>query len=153
MAQDIYGVDTQVGGAWQLDGAVINIEEADELVITNTNITYNRGVTKFSPLNQRKRYLVMGEANGAITLGMIIGPSKNILAFIKRYADACNVNKNVLTVMPAGIKQCEDDQELIEFICNGCLINSINISVTQVGGGLTMVGAGLGMSFISLQLK
>jgi len=151
---DIFGIDTQIGGAWQLDGAVLNIEDADELVVTACTITYNRGSSKFSPLNQRKRYLLTGAANGTIALGFIIGPSRSIKEFLERYADACQVTKNVLTIQPAGIKECETDSFTpIEFICNGVLLNNINISVTQIGQDMTMVGAGLGMSFISLQLK
>lgn len=151
---DIFGADPQIGGAWQLDGAVLNIEEADEIIVSQINITYARGITKFTPLNQKKRYLVTGESNGDITMSAIIGPSKNIRAFIARYANACNVTQNVLTVMPVGVKACDESQETPpEFICNGVLLRNLSISVTQLGQGLTMVGAGMTMHFISLSIK
>lgn len=151
---DIFGADPQVGGAWQLDGAVLNIEEADEVIVSQINITYSRGMTKFTPLNQKRRYLVTGESNGDITMSAIIGPSKNIREFIARYANACNVSKNVLTVMPVAIKACDDDFPTPpEFICNGVLLRTLSLSVTQLGQGLTMVGAGFSMNFISLSIK
>jgi len=154
MARDLYGMEPQVGGAWQLDGVVLNIEDAEELVITSAGLTYNRGTTKFSPLNQRKRYIVTGEANGAITLGMIIGPSRDIKNFLERYADACRVTENVLSLQPAGIKECDSDSvTAIEFQCNGALLNSFQVSVSQLGQSLTVVTAGLSMSFIALQVK
>lgn len=154
MANDLYGLDPQIGGAWQLDGVVLHIQDAEELVVTSANMNYNRGTTKFSPLNQRKRYIVTGEANGQITLGMIIGPSRDIKNFLERYADACRVTENVLAMQPAGIKECEDtDQSPIEFQCNGVLMNSFQVSLNQLGQAMTVVSAGLGMSFISLSVK
>ena len=132
----------------------MNIEEADDLIISQVAITYSRGITKFTPLNQRKRYLVTGEANGDITMSVIIGPSKNIRQFIARYADACNVTQNVLSIMPVGQKACDENLEIPpEFICNGCLLRTLSINVTQLGQGLTMVGAGMNMHFISLSVK
>jgi hypothetical protein len=153
MAKDIFNVETTIGGSWQLDGAVINLEGAEELVVTAATVQYSRGTTKFSPLNQRKRYILTGEANGRITMGLIIGPSKDIKTFLQRYADTCQVKKNVLSLSPAGLQQCEGENVPIEFICNGVLIDDLTVNVQQVGQNLTMVGAGLGMSFVSLQVK
>jgi len=137
-----------------LEGAVIHVEGADDLVVTAASITYQRAVSKFSPLNQRKKYLVTGEANGAVTLGMVIGPSKTIKEFMQRYADACRVKDNVLSLQPAGVNNCDENSFTgIEFVCNGVLLNNIQVGVQQVGGNLTVVTAGLGMSFISLQIK
>ena len=153
MAKDIYNIDTPNGDAWQLDGPVINIEDAESLIINSAALNYSRGSTKFSPLNQRKRYLVTGEANGRITLGLIVGPSRDLKAFLQRYADACQVKKNVMSIQPAGIKECENDSEPIQFICNGVFMDNIALQIQQVGQALTMVGAGLGFSFIGLQLK
>jgi hypothetical protein len=153
MAKDIYNVETVIGGSWQLDGAVINLEGAEELVVTAATVQYSRGTTKFSPLNQRKRYILTGEANGRITLGLIIGPSKSIKTFLTRYADACQVTKNVLSISPAGVRACEENVVPLQFICNGVLLDDLTVNVQQVGQNLTMVGAGMGMSFVSLQVK
>ena len=74
MALDVYGIDTLIGDSWQLEGAVMHIEGAEELIVTTADINYQRVATKFSPLNQKKKYMATGEANGIITLGMVIGP-------------------------------------------------------------------------------
>jgi len=154
MAQDIFGIDTQIGGSWQLEGAVIHIEGAEELVVTAAQINYRRSSTKFSPLNQKKKYLATGEADGLINLGMVIGPSKDVKDFLSRYADACRVSENVLTLQPAGIKECDDDEfNAVEFVCGGVLITGLNVSTSQVGSSMTVVGAGLQMQFVSLQVK
>jgi hypothetical protein len=154
MAIDVYGIDTQIGGSWQLEGAVLHIEGAEELVVTSADINYNRSSTKYSPLNQKKKYMATGEAQGIITLGMVVGPSRDIKEFLTRYADACRVTENVLSLQPTGIKECDsDDFNGIEFVCNGVLINNLRVNVSQVGQSLTVVSAGLGMSFISLQVK
>lgn len=154
MAVDVYGIDTQIGPSWQLEGAVLHIEDAEDLIVTSIDITYQRVVTKFSPLNQKKKFLATGEANGFITLGAVIGPSKAIKDFLTRYSDACRVTENVLSIQPAGVRECDqDDFTGIEFICNGVLINNLRVNVTQLGQNMTVVNAGLGMSFISLQVK
>jgi hypothetical protein len=105
-------------------------------------------------LNQKKKYIATGEANGQITLGMVIGFSKDIKAFLERYADACQIKKNTLSIQPAGTIDCDaNDSNAIEFICNGVLLNGINVSVQQIGSGFTVVSAGLTMNFITLQVK
>jgi hypothetical protein len=154
MAIDLFGIDTQIGGAWQLEGAVLHIEGAEELIVTDAGITYTRTSTKFSPLNQKKKYTATGEASGGITLGAVIGPSRAIKDFLTRYADPCQLGRNVLTLQPTGVRDCDsNDFNAIEFVCNGVLIQSFNVRVTQLGQNMTIVTAGLGLSFISLQIK
>jgi hypothetical protein len=151
---DIYGIDTEIGGAWQIEGAVLKVENGEDLIITQANLSYARGVSKFSPLNQRKRYLATGEANGTVALGAVIGPSKNIREFIEQYSDVCNITSNVLTIEPAGITPCPGETNVpLKFICQGVLLNNISVSVNQIGGSLTIVSAGMSFSFISMQIK
>jgi hypothetical protein len=154
MPQDVFGIDTTIGGAWQLDGAFLNIEDSEDLIVTSANVSYNRITTKFSPINQRKKYMATGEANGQITLGTIVGPSKGIREFIERYSDPCRLRENILTIQPAGVEPCPGEEFIpVEFKCGGVLLSTINLSVTQLGQNMTVLNAGLGLSFISLQLK
>ena len=154
MAIDVYGVDTQIGGAWQLEGAVLKVEGGEDLIITSANLTYQRGVQKFSPLNQKKRYLATGEADGTVTLGAVIGPSEGIREFIEQYSNACNINKNVLTIEPAGITPCPGQTNTpVKFICTGVLLSSITVNAQQAGGSITLVSAGMTFSFIGMQVK
>lgn len=150
---DVFGVDTQIGDSWQLDGAVLEIEDGSELVVTSVSINYARQVTKFTALNSKKRFLVTGEADGQVSLGAVIGPSKGIKVFLERYANACDVKKNTLTIKPAGIKACEGENQPVEFICRGVLLNSLNVSVQQVGASMTVVNAGMGFNFLQLQVN
>ncbi len=150
---DVFGTDTQVGDAWQLDGAVLEIEDGAELVVTSAAINYVRQVTKFTALNSKRRYLVTGEADGTLQLGAVIGPSKSIKTFIERYARACDVKKNTITVKPAGIEACEGSNQPVEFICKGILLNALNVSVQQVGSSMTVVNAGMSFNFLQLQVN
>jgi len=150
---DVYGNDVQIGDSWQLDGAVLEIEDGAELVVTSAVINYVRNVIKYSPLNSKKRYLVTGEADGTLQMGAIVGPSKDIKVFLDRYARACNVRKNTITIKPAGIEVCDDSEEPVSFICRGLLLNALNVSVQQVGSSMTVVNAGMSMNFLSLAVN
>ena len=150
--QDVFGTDTQIGDSWQLDGAVLEIEDGAELVVTSCSISYNRQITKFTPLNSKKRYLVTGEADGQVQLGAVIGPSRAIKTFLQRYSSACGVKNNTLTVKPAGVEACEDNTP-VEFVCNGVLLSSLQVSVQQVGSSMTVVNAGMGFSFLLLSVN
>jgi len=155
---DVFGIDARIGGAWTLDGAVIEIEDGDELVVTSVDITYRRQSQKFSPLNQNKKYLAIGEADGQLSLGLIIGPHAAIKDFLERYSKACEIKNNTLRVSPSGMRYSKGDSECtnrfaqIYFICSGCIINALRISVRQTGGALTVVNAGIDMQFISLKV-
>jgi hypothetical protein len=151
---DVYGNDIQVGDSWQLDGAVLEIEDGAQLVVTSAVINYVRNVIKYSPLNSKKRYMVTGEADGTLQLGAIIGPSKDIKVFLERYARACNVKKNTITIKPAGIETCDDDSDdPVSFVCRGLLLSALNVSVQQVGSSMTVVNAGMSMNFLSLAVN
>jgi hypothetical protein len=153
MAADIFGVDTSVGGAWSVNGAVINIGEADDLVLTSVQLQYTRTIQKFSALNNDKRYLIAGEGQGQGTLGAIIGPSKGIKKFLDKYAKACSVEKNNMKVVPVGIpNSCDETQERVEFHCSGVLLSSIQIAV-QEQQGLTVINAGMGFTFLGLNVS
>lgn len=157
--KDVFGIDTRIGGAWSLDGALIELEGGDKLVVTSIDITYSRQSQKFSPLNQAYKYIAVGEADGTLEMGLIIGPHAEIKNFLSRYSDACEVKKNTITVKPTGLRysaggggDCGSGFAALSFVCTGVLINNIRISIRQSGGNLTVLNAGLGMQFVSLKV-
>lgn len=160
--RDVFGLDSRIGGAWTLDGAIIEIEGGDKLVVTSIDITYRRQSQKFSPLNQNHKYLAVGEADGNLTMGMVIGPHAAIICFLQRYSDVCKIKESTLKVSPSGLRystgsgtdaaNCKSKFAQVYFICSGCLLNSVRISVQQTGGALTVVNAGVDMQFISLKV-
>jgi hypothetical protein len=154
--RDIYGISTEIGGAWQLDGAVLTIEGGEELVITTAAIDYQRAATKYSPLNSNKKFMITGEANGQVRLGMVIGPSPTIVDFLQRYADTCRIRENNLMISPVGTRFCESGSNLnrsaLKFKCSGVLLSNLNISVTQLGQNLTVVNAGMILSIVGLEI-
>lgn len=157
--RDVFGIDSRIGGAWSLDGAVVEIEDGDRLVVTQVTIGYTRSSQKFSPLNQPFKYLAIGDADGTLSLGFVIGPHAAIKTFLKRYSNPCRLKENTVTIKPTGLRysefggDCKSKYAEISFTCTGVLINSLSISVSQAGGGaLTMINGGLTMSFISLKV-
>jgi hypothetical protein len=156
--KDVFGIDSRIGGAWTLDGAVIDIEGGELLVVTSIDITYRRQSQKFSPLNQSQKYLAIGEADGMLQMGMVIGPHAAIKDFLKTYSDVCLIKENNLRVSPSGMRyttsrdNCKEKGVQLYFLANGCIINSLRISIKQSGGALTVVNAGIDMQFISLSV-
>jgi len=155
--RDVFGIDSRIGGAWTLDGAVVEIEDGELLVVTSVDITYQRQSQKFSPLNQAQKYLAIGEANGSLSLGLIIGPHAAIKNFLSRYSDVCKIKQNTLKVSPAGLRystdtECNKAFAQIYFLASGCMINAFWVSVRQAGGALTVVNAGIDMQFMSLKV-
>lgn len=155
--RDVFGIDSRIGGAWTLDGAVIEIEDGEKLVVTSVDITYRRQSQKFSPLNQAQKYLAIGEADGSLSLGMVVGPHAAIKDFLSRYSDVCQIKQNTLRVSPSGLRYSTDQEcnrafAQIYFLCTGCIINALRISVRQTGGALTMVNAGIDMQFIAMKV-
>lgn len=156
--RDVFGIDSRIGGAWSLDGAVVEIEDGDRLVVTAVTITYRRSSQKFSPLNQPHKYLAIGEADGGLELGLIIGPHAAIKGFLSRYSDPCRLKENTVIIKPTGLRysamggDCKSKFAEITFTCTGVLINSLSISVRQSGGALTTINAGITMGFIALKV-
>jgi hypothetical protein len=152
MPTDIFQNQIQHGGAWRLDGAVISLSKGnDDLIVNNCSIQYQRPVNKINPLNTDKQYLIAGRGNGVVQLGIIVGPSKGIKTFIESYSDPCKIRDNVLTIRAASIDQCATGAISLEFICEYCLLQGINASVTA--GDMAIVSAGASLIVGSLSLK
>jgi hypothetical protein len=162
--RDIFGIESAIGGAWSLDGAVLEIGPGDDneegLVVTSVDITYQRQSQKFTPLNQNKMYMAMGEADGRMDLGLVIGPSTAIRDFLENFSKACNIRRNVISVKPVGLRystgegtDCDREFPELTFTCSGCIINNIRISVRQSGGALTLITGGIGLQFMSMAVQ
>ena len=152
MAKDAYGVEGKQLEAWQLDGVVVSLSNAEDLTIQSVSLNYPRGMIKIQPINRNKKLIIVGASEGTLQLGAIIGPSNSIKTFLERYADVCRVAENVLTLRPGGVQNCAGISSSLEFVCNNCLLNVINISVSQQGS-MALVAAGLSMSFESLKIN
>jgi hypothetical protein len=108
-------------------------------------------MTPIFPINQDKRYLIAGLPLGTVQMASVIGPSTGIKAFLDRYSDICQIGKNVLTIKPAGTKSCTGNN-VVEFICAGCIINGINMTVDKTAGA-NVVLLTVSMDFLSLTVK
>ena len=150
---DIFGTEVWAGSAWQIQGAVLRIEGAEDLVVTSANLTYNRSIQKFTPINQNRRYLFTGQPDGGLSLGMVVGPDKGLKAFITRFADPCMLNSNVMQIIPSGIEKCAgNDNEPNVFNLHGCLIGSLSIQVQQGANGMSFVNGGLSLQFLYMDM-
>ena len=152
---DIFKSNIEHGGSWQLDGAVISLDgESEDLMVNSCSISYARPVNKVMPLNTNKQYIIAGKGAGQAQLGLLIGPSKGIKTFLEKFANACNVKENTLTITAANNNACTGDNSIGEpltFICRYCLIQSITASVTA--GDLAIVAGGMSLVVGELDLK
>ena len=150
---DIFGTEVWSGSAWQIQGAVLRIEGAEDLIVTSANLTYNRSIQKFTPINQNRRFLFTGQPDGGLSLGLIVGPDKGLNAFITRFADPCSLNQNVIQLVPSGIVKCSSESgEPNMFTLHGCLIASLGIQVQQGGNGMSFVNGGLNLQFLYMDM-
>lgn len=155
MAVDIFGNETNVGGAWKIDGAVLSVAGAEDIIVIGCSIRYTRALTDYAPLNQNKRYMIAGPGSGVISLDSLIGPTGAVKTFIDLYADVCNVvgDKNAISIKPTGIKACvETDQKPVEFVASNNVLTDVNLSINNTNG-LTVVTSGMTIRTLNLQIK
>jgi len=165
MAQDIFGIDRNIGQAWNLDGAVIsfgdrgNNDSLDDLIVTSVNLTYRRSTSQITPLNSPLTHVISGESNGTLNLGTIIGPSGTIKTFLEDFGKICGFQKRVIVLKPTGPGTYTDSDgnctsseksNAQSFVCEGCLINNFGMSVSNGGGGITVVNANVSLQVLKL---
>ena len=166
MAQDVFGIDRNIGQAWNLDGAVISFgdrdkgaDPLDDLIVTSVNLSYKRSTSQITPLNSPFTHVISGESNGTLSLGTIIGPSGTIKTFLEKFGKICGFQKRVIVLKPTGPGtytgsdgNCESSESsnAQSFVCEGCLINTFGISVSNGGGGITVVNANVTLQVLKL---
>ena len=156
MSKDIYGHEARVAEAWVLDGVVVQLKDAEDIVITSVGVNYPRQISKFSPLNQSKRIMIAGEGNGTLSLGAIVGPTSSLKQFISTYGDICKVQENQpITMSPGKIRDCDGNSvsERLEFVCSGCILQGINIAIQKLSQDVAVLQTGMSMAFNSLEIK
>ena len=157
MPKDIYGFESRTAEGWVMDGVVVNLENAGDIVITQVTVNYPRSISKFAPLNQSKRIMIAGEGNGVLSLGTVIGPTSAVKDFIKLYADPCRVAENSpITLSPGKVTSCDQDEgdsTPLEFVCSGCLLQSLSLTIQKISQDSSLLQAGMSMAFNTLQIK
>jgi len=153
MPKDLFGVESNISGAWTIDEAVLTIEKGDQLLAMDCTMAYGRTISPFKPINKKGRYLIGGSGQGTCTLGIIVGPNKAVRDFLTEYADLCKASEHVLTLKPAGVQNCdESESDPVEFVASGVALQDLNVSVAQVGN-LSIVRGGLTLMITSLDVK
>lgn len=150
---DIFGSQIAIGDAWKLDGAIITIEKAPDLIVTGCVLNYARQVAEFLPLNKSSRYFLAGMGSGSVELSSILGPSDGVKIFIDSFSDVCKLSQNTMTIKPLGIASCEGTgrKENLSFTCTGCLLTAINVQVTNQNG-MSLVSGTLGLKVNSIEV-
>lgn len=146
-ARDILGTEVTPGTAWQMEGAVLQMEGAENLVVANANISYGRPLQKITPINQNRRFVITGKPQGGMSLGLLVGPYRGLKQFLQDFSDPCRVNENVITVLPAGITPCDGDGVITRIVLHGCLIAGITYQVQSQDSGVALLNGGLTLEF------
>ena len=154
MAKDIYQVDINQPIAWKLDGMLINFDDNNnDLLATGVQLNYSRQLASHFPLNTNQRVIVAAAPQGTLNITSIVGPYGDVVSFLNRYGDVCNINKNNMSVRPGGIQPCEGTGNVpAKFTLTGCLISTFGLSV-QNQNGMGVVNSTIQMSFVGLKAK
>lgn len=62
---------------------------ADDLLLQNIQVTYQRPINFVFGLGTTKRYMVIGRSQGSFSIGRIVGPAKANANFLSAMADPC----------------------------------------------------------------
>ena len=153
MPKDLFGVEANIAGSWHLDEAVLTIEGGQELLAMDVTMNYGRDISQFTPINRKGRFLIGGSGAGNATIGIIVGPNKSVRDFLQEYADLCKAKDHVLTLRPAGVQNCSDEEsDPVEFVASGVALQSVGLSVAQIGQ-LSIVKGTLTLIITSLDVK
>ena len=134
----------------RLGKVVITIDGGANLVCQNAQYQYGRPVAYVHPLNLDKVLLVTGMPQGTLSLEYVVGPSEGLVKFLESYADACELNNNVITLSAAD--GCSGDTTQNSFELSGLIIASLGGTVSRTQGGNMMLQS-VTMNFTSLTPK
>lgn len=134
----------------RLGKIVITIANGANLVCQNAQYQYGRPVAYVHPLNLDKVLMVAGMPQGTLTLEYVVGPSEGLVKFLESYANACNLNNNVITLSAAD--GCSGGTAQNSFELSGLIIASLGGTVSRTQGGNMMLQS-VTMNFTSLTPK
>ena len=134
---DVFSQNTASIQTYKLGKTLIQISGGDNLVCQSAQFTYQQTVTPVIPLNADTKYMVVGEATGQGTLSFIIGPSKDVKAFLERYGNACKAsNNNTITLY--GSDDCNSGSKN-KFTLQGVILNQVSTQVSRGQGADLMI--------------
>ena len=134
----------------RLGKVVITIANGTNLVCQNAQYQYGRPVSYVHPLNLDKVLLVTGMPQGTLSLEYVVGPSGGLVAFLENYANACNLNNNVITLSASD--GCDSNTTQNSFELSGLIIASLGGTVSRTQGGNMMLQS-VTLNFTSLTPK
>lgn len=153
---DIYQVDAGTPWAWKLDGALLNFgDNNSQLLATGVEMSYNRTLKSYFPINTKDRVIVAGAPVGKLTIQAIVGPYGDLKAFLESFGNVCNLEKNVITMEPGGISPCESkgDNKPVKFTLTGCLTSSLSVGISENTDGMGTITSRIELTFLSLSVE
>jgi len=158
---DIFNNNTLIGSVWKADGAVIQLENSECLTISGLRMAFSRALARQTPLNTDRENIMVGKGQGTLDIQTLLGPSQNVKAFLEQYANACNIARNVMTIVPGGITSCTDSAGQtttssngfgLAFILEGLLMGGIGLDV-QSAAATEIVRVNCPLNFIFLSFR
>jgi len=141
----IFGTTT-IPAALSLGKNLITIGDGEyKLAVNQLQYQYGREVTPYYTLNSADigKILIAGEPVGQLTLQYLMGMSKNLLSFLEKFSDVCNITENSIS-FSVGNQACKNNTTLDfkneRFTFMGCLITGIGGSLTRSQNGNLCVG-------------
>jgi len=100
---DIFGTNLSFGGAFRAQRGIIqDPRNLAGILMQNLQVQYGRPVQRIYELGNSgadiNTYYIEGRPNGTLTTSHIIGPSNNVITFMKTYGDICKAGENTMTL-------------------------------------------------------
>ena len=142
----VFGSSPAITDAWSITSAIVNVSSDadqtlnDKLLALNIGVRFARSISTYFPINKTGRVYIAGYGDGAVTLGVLVGPSSGVKGFIDTFGNICNAKKgNNIVIQPQGLTSCSladgttGTQTGLKFTCSGCALQGVDISISTVG--------------------
>ncbi len=99
MANDIYNRQVGFGTPLAADSTRLIIPglNGEDMLVQNFSAVYQQNVNRIWEVGSFKTYFIAGRTQGSMTIKRIIGGQGISSAFVKQYADVCNMNNMAIT--------------------------------------------------------
>jgi len=151
--QDIFGSTSSGVQSWRLGRTVLVIPDIEGIIANSVQVTYQRGMSVQNPINTADKIVIVGEAAGQLSIGMLIGPSNGVKEFLKKYSDPCNIGGNTMTIRPVGdTRPCDGEFQPLVFKIGGVLLGSFQMTAQSAeAGGMPLTVGTVGGMFLTME--
>lgn len=125
MGQDVFGAQSDIGGAITFNNALISFTGGDDALVQSVTFNYSRQIQMISPINKNKKYLLVGRGQGTLTIQNLMGMGAPPVP-----SAACAGGGLTITIHPP---DCSGGVEN-SFVISGAVISGVAGQASDNGG-------------------